>query len=211
MTDAPNDAAALRDLLDYWFGDLSDAVAAEGDVRLRRWWGKDAAIDAEIAARFGALVERVAARLTAGWRPGDPASATAVVVALDQLPRNIHRGTPGMYAHDALAVEASRHAAEIADPVAGDLFRASFVFMPLMHSERLADQDEMIVRFEAITAEAARRASPNLAYFRNALDFAHRHRDIVARFGRFPHRNAILGRPSSPEEEAFLREDGSAF
>lgn len=211
MTDAPNDAAALRDLLDYWFGDLSDAVAAEGDVRLRRWWGKDAAIDAEIAARFGALVERVAARLATGWRPADPASATAVVVALDQLPRNIHRGTPGMYAHDALAVEASRHAAELADPVAGDLFRASFVFMPLMHSERLADQDEMIERFEAITAEAARRASPNLAYFENALDFAHRHRAIVARFGRFPHRNAILGRPSSPEEEAFLREDGSAF
>lgn len=209
---AANDDEALGDLLDYWFGDLSDAVALpEGDIHLRLWWGKDAGVDAEIGARFGGLVDVVARRFADGWRPSDPPTATAVVVALDQLPRNIHRGTPAMYVHDDLAVPASRHAAQLADPLKGDLLRASFIHMPLMHSERLVDQDEMIIRFEAITAEAERRASPNLAYFRNALDFAHRHRDIVARFGRFPHRNAILGRPSTREEEAFLREDGSAF
>lgn len=210
--DGARDDEPLRDLLDYWFGDLSDAVALpEGDIHLRLWWGKDAGVDAEIGARFGGLVEPIADRFAAGWRPSDASAATAVVVALDQLPRNIHRGTPGMYAHDDLAVEASRHAASLADPLKGDLYRASFVFMPLMHSERLADQEAMIVAFAAITAEAERRASPNLAYFENALDFARRHRDIVARFGRFPHRNAILGRRSSLGEEAFLRENGSAF
>lgn len=146
-----------------------------------------------------------------GWRPDDAETAVAVIVALDQLPRNIHRGTAAMYAHDDLAVTMSHRAAGLVGGPRGDLYRASFVSMPLMHSERLAEQDEMLAHFEAIVAEAERRASPNLAYFRNALDFAHRHRDIVARFGRFPHRNALLGRVSTPEEEAFLKEEGSSF
>ena len=203
---------AFADLLAYWFGDLSDAVAVgEGDVHLARWWSHDPAIDAEIGRRFGALVETVAPRFATGWRPADPAAALAVVVVLDQLPRNIHRDTPAMYAHDDLAVAATRHALTLADPLAGDLFRAVFVLMPLMHAERLADQDEMVDRFAALAAEAERRASPNLAAFRSNLDFARRHRDIVARFGRFPHRNVLLGRPSTPEEERFLTEPGSAF
>lgn len=212
MSPADDLTAAFADLLAYWFGDLTDAVApAEGDVHLRRWWGHDPATDAEIGQRFGGLVDEVATRFAAGWRPTDPDAALATVIALDQLPRNIHRGTPGMYAHDDLAVAATRHALSLADPLAGDLWRAVFVLMPLMHAERLADQEEMVGRFEALAAEARRRASPNLAAFRGNLDFARRHRDIVARFGRFPHRNAILGRASSAEEEAFLTEPGSAF
>lgn len=203
---------AFADLLAYWFGDLSDAVAVpEGDVHLRRWWGHDPETDAEITRRFADLVETVAARFAAGWRPDDSTAALATVVALDQLPRNIHRGTSAMYAHDDLAVAATRHALTLADPLAGDLFRAVFVLMPLMHSERLAEQDEMVGRFEALAAEVERRASPNLAAFRGNLDFARRHRDIVARFGRFPHRNVLLGRDSTPEEVVFLTEPGSAF
>lgn len=208
----PDLSARLVALVDYWFGDLSDArpIAAD-DVHLRRWWGHDPAIDAEIGVEFGALVDEGAAGFAAGWRPPDPSSALAAVIALDQLPRNIRRGTPGMYAHDDLAVAATRHALTLSDPLAGDLFRAVFVLMPLMHSERLTDQDEMLDRFAALAAEAERRASPNLAMFRGNLDFAHRHRDIVARFGRFPHRNAPLGRLSTPKEEAFLTEPGSSF
>ncbi len=203
---------AFADLRAYWFGDLTDAVAVpEGDVHMTRWWGHDPATDAEIVRRFGRLVEEVAARFAAGWRPADPNAALATVIALDQLPRNIHRGTPGMYTHDDLAVAATRHALTLADPLAGDLWRAVFVLMPLMHSERLDDQEEMVGRFEALAAEAERRGSPNLAAFRGNLDFARRHRDIVARFGRFPHRNSILGRASSAEEEVFLTEPGSAF
>ncbi|MDK9695904.1 MAG: DUF924 domain-containing protein [Siculibacillus sp.] len=205
-------ATAVADLPAYWFGDLSDAVAVgEGDLHLARWWSHDPAIDSEIDRRFGALAETVATRFAAGWRPADPATALATVVALDQLPRNIHRGTPAMYARDDLAVAATRHALTLADPLAGDLFRAVFSLMPLMHSERFADQEEMVDRFEALAAEAERRGSPNLAAFRANLDFARRHRDIVARFGRFPHRNHILGRPSTQEEETFLTEPGSAF
>jgi len=205
-------APAFADLLAYWFGDLADdRPVADDDVHLRRWWGHDPAIDAEIVARFGPLVEAVAARFAAGWRPADPSTALATVIALDQLPRNMFRGTAAMYAHDDLAVAATRHTLALADPLAGDLFRAVFVLMPLMHSERLADQDEMIDHFAALAAEAERRASPGLAGFRSNLDYAHRHRDIVARFGRFPHRNPILGRVSTPEEEAFLQEPGSSF
>lgn len=203
---------ALAEVLAYWFGNLSDRLAvAEDDVHLRRWWAHDPAIDAEIARRFGAVVERVAAEVAAGRVAADPDEAVARVVVLDQLPRNIHRGTAAMYAHDDLATAASRQATALFDPLAGDLFRASFVFMPLMHAERAADQQEMVGRFAAIAAEAERRASPNLDRFVGALDFARRHRDIVVRFGRFPHRNALLGRPSTPEEEAFLREPGSSF
>lgn len=205
-------APAFAELLAYWFGDLTDAVAVpENDPHFRCWWGHDPATDAEIARRFGGLVDTVAARFAAGWRPSDAPTALATVIALDQLPRNIHRDTPAMYAHDELAVAATRHALSLADPLAGDLWRAVFVLMPLMHSESLADQDEMVGRFEALAAEAERRASPNLAAFRSNLDFAHRHRDIVARFGRFPHRNVILGRRSSPEELDFLTRPGSAF
>ena len=208
----PDLSARLIDLLAYWFGDLSDArpIAAD-DVHLRRWWGHDPAIDAEIGEAFDALVEEIAAGFAAGWRPPDPTTALATVIVLDQLPRNIHRGTAAMYVRDDLAVAAARHALSLADPLAGDLFRAVFTLMPLMHSERLADQDEMLDRFAALAVEAERRASPNLVMFRGNLDFAHRHRDIVARFRRFPHRNAILGRRSTPEEEAFLCEPGSSF
>jgi uncharacterized protein (DUF924 family) len=206
------DATALAAVADYWFGDLTDTrPIASDDVHLRRWWGHDPATDAEITARFAPVVAEVAAGFAAGWRPDDPASAVATVVTLDQLPRNIGRGTAAMYAHDTAAIAATRHAIGLSDPLAGDLLRAVFVLMPLMHSETLADQDEMVGRFAALATEAERRASPNLAMFRGNLDFAHRHRDIVARFGRFPHRNALLGRPSTPEEEAFLREPGSAF
>jgi uncharacterized protein (DUF924 family) len=211
----PAEPALARDLAavaDYWFGDLVDAAAVpQGDVHPRRWFGHDPAIDAEISERFAATVETVAARVRAGWRPSDATSVVAAVVALDQLPRNIFRGTSDMYRHDDLAVSLCRDVSRRFDPIAGDLFRAVFVFMPLMHSEVLADQDEMVGRFEALAAEAERRASPNLAMFRANLDFAHRHRDIVARFGRFPHRNALLGRPSTAEEEAFLKEPNSAF
>ncbi len=211
MLDTP-DVARFAEVLDIWFGALRDAVAVgPDDPHPRLWFGKDAAVDRDLAARFGDLPDRVAALARAGWRPSDGETALAVVVALDQLPRNIHRGGAAMYAHDDLAVTMSRHAAALSEPLAGDLYRASFLHMPLMHSEHLADQDEMVTRFDAITREAERRASPNLAYFRNALDFAHRHRDIVARFGRFPHRNVLLGRISTPEEEAFLKEDGSSF
>jgi uncharacterized protein (DUF924 family) len=203
---------ALADLLGYWFGPLRDTAAvAADDVHRLRWWGKDPAVDREIEARFGPLVDRVADLVRGDWRPSTPDGATAAIVALDQLSRNIHRGTGRMYAHDALAVMLCRHAARHFAPLSGDLLRASFVFMPLMHSEALADQDEMVACFEAIVREAERRALPDVAYFAGNLSFAHRHREIVARFGRFPHRNALLDRPSTEEEEAFLLEPGSAF
>ncbi len=205
-------APALGALLAYWFGDLSDAAAvAKDDVHFLRWWGKDPAVDREIETRFGALVERVADVARMGWRPADPDLAVATVVALDQLPRNIGRGTARMYAHDDLAVALCRHAVSLSDLLRGDLLRASFVYLPLMHSEDLADQDEMIERYEALLREAERRGSPDADYFAGNLAFGRRHREIIARFGRFPHRNALLGRTSSPEEEAFLLEAGSSF
>jgi len=188
-----------NDILRFWFEETPEAA----------WWKVDPAFDDRLRARYQALLVQAAAGELQAWR-GTAHGRLAEVLVLDQFPRNIHRGTPGMYTHDDLAVAATRHALTLADPLAGDLWRAVFVLMPLMHSERLDDQEEMVGRFEALAAEAERRGSPNLAAFRGNLDFARRHRDIVARFGRFPHRNRSLGRETTQQEQSFLDQGGFA-
>jgi uncharacterized protein (DUF924 family) len=178
---------ALEEVLSFWF--------APGGRE--RWFERDPALDAEIARRFAPLVEEAAAgRLDA--LAGEPRGALALCVLLDQFPRDIWRGTPRAFACD----EAARRVAGRA--VAAGLDRGLppeerlFLYLPFEHSESLADQERSVALMVGLgDAEW--------------LDYAVRHRDVVARFGRFPHRNAILGRASTPEEEAFLREPGSSF
>ena len=191
------DEAAIDELWRFWFGALDDAGDA-APAMARRWFVKDPAFDAEVRARFGGLHAAVAGGAHEAWR-ATARGAVAYVIVLDQLARNMFRDTPAMFATDPPALAAAQ------DAVARGLDRAlpraarAFVYLPYMHSEVLADQDACVALYAALPGAAQQ------------LDFAERHRAIIRRFGRFPHRNAILGRPATAEEEAFLREPGSSF
>jgi uncharacterized protein (DUF924 family) len=205
-------SADFAGVLDFWFGTVSDRIeVAEGSRELRCWFGKDDALDAEIRARFEPLHRRLAAAVRSGWQPATIEDALAAIIVLDQFPRNMFRGTPGMYATDPEALVLSRAASARPEVQTMDLFRASFLHMPLMHAEILADQKAVVACFRRLDERARREASPNQPYFEKALWFADRHREIVAKFGRFPHRNAILGRATTREEAEFLKEEHSSF
>jgi uncharacterized protein (DUF924 family) len=193
-------------VLAFWFGDAEDdaEVAAE---KAKLWWSADAVVDEAIRTRFGTLVEGAANGDLADWAE-TPRGLLALVILTDQFPRNIYRKTPRAFAFDAAARAYCRHGvARGFDRHLRPIERV-FLYLPLEHSESLADQDESVRLF----SELAHRAPPaHQKVFADYLRFAERHREIIARFGRFCHRNAILGRPSRPEEVEFLKQPGSSF
>ncbi|MCS3455679.1 uncharacterized protein (DUF924 family) [Aeromonas sp. BIGb0405] len=190
-------------LLDFWFGDdTDDASRAKRQAPL--WWGKSRDTDLLIRQRFGALAEQASAGTLAHWAEV-PTGRLALILLLDQLPRNIHRGTPGSFAQDAKALALTLAGLSLgADKALSPLARV-FYYLPLEHSEQREHQARSVALFDALAAE-----QPG-STFAGYLDFARRHRVIVDRFGRFPHRNAILGRPNTTEEGAFLTQPGSGF
>lgn len=197
---------APEDVLWFWLGDLDGDGLAEPALT-ERWWRNDAEFDREVRAKFEATWQAIMAGDREEWLSG-PHGSLAYVIVLDQFSRNMFRGTPQAFAGDERALHVA------ADGVARELDRQlhgherAFFYMPLMHSERLAMQDRCLELFGALTEGARGRAHDAFA---SNLEFARKHRDIIVRFGRFPHRNAVLGRSSTPEEEAFLRQPGSAF
>lgn len=188
---------AAQDVLDFWFD----------PAHVKKWFATDPAFDAAIRDRFGALCEAANAGRLAAWEQA-PDSALALVIALDQFPRNAWRKTPRAFGCDAMARAVAARAIERGFDKQVPLARRHFFYLPLEHSEDLADQERCLRLFtewtEAHPDEARDRA-------REQLRYVDRHKEIIERFGRFPHRNAILGRPSTPEEEAFLKEPMSAF
>ena len=188
--------AAAQRVLNFWFGALGSAE--DGQVRAV-WFKKDAAFDADITARFGVLLDEAMATGMPGWQE-TPHGRLAAIVLLDQFTRNSFRGDPRSFAGDALALPM---ALELLDVKNLRPLERWFALMPLEHAEDLAMQERTVSEFEALAAIDTRIA--------DALDFARRHRDVIQRFGRFPHRNAILGRPSSADELAFLAQPGSGF
>jgi uncharacterized protein (DUF924 family) len=183
-------------VLGFWFGE-----GAEYGKRHRRWFEKNATFDAEVRARFLALYEELERGGRRSWL-SDAKSCLARIVVLDQFPRNMFRGTARAFATDSLALETARHA--VARRYDRDLLPVErmFIYLPFQHSESLADQERACELGAPLAAFAETEDVPR---------FAARHREIIQRFGRFPHRNAILGRASTPEEIEFLREPGSGF
>lgn len=197
---------APHDVLEHWFGAHPDDPATGGH-KAALWWGRSDATDAELRERFGATHAAAARGELDGWA-ATPAGRVALVVVLDQLSRNLHRGTPGAFAQDPAALRLAAAAVDTHEDRAQPFFHRVFLYLPFEHSERLVDQERCCRLFERLVAEApAPLGEPARMY----LGFAVQHRDIVARFGRFPHRNAILGRPSSAEEQRFLAQPGSSF
>jgi uncharacterized protein (DUF924 family) len=174
-----------RDILDFWF-------AAGWD----KWWKKDDAFDAEIERRFGAVHAEACAGRLDRWSE-NAEGALALVIVLDQFSRNLNRNSHLAWAQDGKALGIAREAIRRRFDVEVPVMARSWFYMPFEHSEALATQMEGLPYF-------ARLDDPEL------LKFAELHADIIRRFGRFPHRNAVLGRVSTPEEENFLAEGGFA-
>ena len=191
--------AQAQEVLDFWF--LPPDNPAYGQSRME-WFRKDDAFDAQIRARFGALID---AAIDGGLREWDatPYGALARLIVLDQFTRNVYRGTPRAFAGDTRAL-----ALAIALTQAGQdeqlppMLRA-FAYLPFEHAEDLAMQARAVELFQLLS-----QGQPG---FDGMLDYAERHQEVIARFGRFPHRNAILGRASTPQELEFLRQPGSSF
>lgn len=183
-----------RQILDFWFGAPdSDAYGKPREA----WFKADEAFDAGIRQRFEAALGEAAAGAHNALSD-TPEGALALTILLDQFPRNIYRGTPRAFAFDPQALAVARTALAAGHDQAVAPFQRAFLYLPFEHSESLADQERSVALFEALGDE-------------NGLDYAVRHRDIIARFGRFPHRNAILGRESTPAELSFLEQRGSSF
>jgi uncharacterized protein (DUF924 family) len=178
-----------RQVLEFWFDPALDAAE-----RNKRWFGKDEGFDAEIRRRFLDLYEEGAAARLDAWK-GSVRECLALVILLDQFPRNMFRGEARAFAADTLARDAARALLPRADELSPD--ERLFAWLPFEHSESLDDQNLACELIAPLGEELLR--------------YAERHRQIIERFGRFPHRNAILGRSSTPEEIEFLKQPGSGF
>jgi uncharacterized protein (DUF924 family) len=179
-------------VLDFWFNETDR----------QNWFERSDAFDQDICDRFAEAVEVARGGGFSDWH--DTArGCLAVIILIDQLSRNIYRDSPLAWSADDVALSCTRQA--LARKYDADLGtdERKFLYMPLMHSEVLADQEQCIDLFRTLAADSADEEL--------ALDFAIRHRDIIARFGRFPHRNETLGRESTPEEIEFLKEPDSSF
>jgi uncharacterized protein (DUF924 family) len=185
-------------LLDFWFG---PAGSAERERSRDVWFAPDPAFDATCHQCFLADQQRAAAGGLAHWQAA-PETCLALILLLDQVPRNLFRGSPLAYASDPLARQVARQALDAGFAPALPPVWCWFLYLPFEHSEDLADQ-AVSLRLHAALPEDEEK--PQL------LDYARRHYEIIARFGRFPHRNAILGRTNTAEEEVFLHQPDSSF
>jgi uncharacterized protein (DUF924 family) len=187
-----------RDILDFWFGQPSDAEY--GQFRAV-WFHPDEIFIAQARERFASTYERAANGDLNDWQQ-TPEGSLALVLLLDQFSNLMHRGEAGAFASDEAARKATKLALERGfDQKFPEQFRW-FFYLPLEHSENLDDQRAAVERFRALTPNET-----NLS----GLDYAERHLRVIERFGRFPNRNAALGRPSTPEEEEFLAGPDAPF
>jgi len=188
---------SASDVLAFWFGE----PGSPDHLRPRElWFTKSDATDRLIAERFGALVEGALLGEHDDWA-ATPRGALALVIVLDQFTRNIFRGTPRAFAGDPRALALATRLVDTGRHLALAPAERWFVYMPFEHSERLLDQYESVRLFERLAADG----------LEGPLEWARKHFDVVVRFGRFPHRNAILGRASTPQEVEFLKQPGSGF
>jgi len=205
MPGAETIATTPAEVLHFWFGDALQRDWPEND-RSALWFGGGPALDAQIASRFGPLVDAALAGGLYDWE-AQLDTRLALIVLLDQFTRNVFRGSAQAFAGDGRAQKLVLQTLALSQDA--DLPRAGrvFLYMPLMHAESMALQHESVMRFTTLLEASPPELRDTLA---GNLRSARQHRDIVEKFGRFPHRNATLGRAPTPAEEAFLQ-DGPRF
>ena len=198
--------AAPEAILDYWFG-ASGSAREITERQSSLWFGKLPEKDREVSERFTPTFNAAATGLLDKWTV-TPHGRLALVIALDQFPHHIHRDTPDAFAQDEKALDLTLAALAVGEDKTLAMIERVFLYLPLEHAESIAMQDLAVAQYQHLVNEAD---ESERAVFENFLDYAHKHREVVLRFGRFPHRNAILGRTSSAEEFAFLDQPGSRF
>ena len=198
---------AAASVLDLWF---EGSTATDLGSASSRWFKKDEAFDALLRQRFSDMLETALRGELGGWC-SSPRGSLALVVLCDQFARNIHRGSAKAFAHDPHALSASLGSRARGEDATLTVPERIFLAMPMMHSESLAIHDQAAVVFAAIAAHAERDVPSLASYARSVIGYEAQHRGILERFGRYPHRNAALGRPSTAEEVAFLATPGSSF
>lgn len=199
-------ATPWQPLLEWWFGPPGTAAQISA-ARHQLWFGYRAAQDREAAALFGGQVDAALRGGLQEWADS-PQGWLALILLLDQLPRMIHRGTPKAFSGDERAGQLVAEGLAEGRESQLDPIEQVFVYLVLEHDECLASQELAVSRFHALRDTAP---TGQCRPFTGFLDFAERHHEVIRRFGRFPHRNAILGRASSPAEQTYLAEPGSGF
>ncbi|HEY4394838.1 MAG TPA: DUF924 family protein [Polyangia bacterium] len=187
-------------VLDFWFGPL-DAHGEADDAHARRWFERNEAFDREIAERFGALHEEIVKRRHEDWLD-EPSGRLAYVIVLDQFSRNMFRGSPRAFAADGQALAAAAEGVARGHDAALTRDERSFLYLPFMHSEELAMQDRALALYAALAAGSPADRPDRPA---KTLKYAEKHREVIARFGRFPQRNSAFGRTSTADEWEFLK------
>jgi uncharacterized protein (DUF924 family) len=200
-----------RSVRDFWFGPRP-LSAEELNSRIRFWFGDGSSQlrhrrDEHIRARFGVLLQRAASGQLAAWADG-PRRRLSLILLLDQFPRNMFRGTARAFAYDAQALGLTLSGMQSAADAALDVVERIFFYMPLQHSESGEAQDESVAAYRRLHSEAPEELR---GIFASALRSAENHRAIIEQFGRFPYRNSVLGRASTPKETDWLCKGGTSF
>ena len=196
----------IETILDFWFGELDEHGCASPNQR-KLWWQKSDEFDRTIREQYLDDYEAIVDGQREAWR-STPRGALATIVVLDQFSRNMFRGTPRMYAADPLAREVCREGLDESFDEELAFDERVFFYMPLQHSESLDDHQQCRDVFTRLRDDAPDHLAADAE---NYLEYARQHRVIVERFGRYPHRNQLVGRASTPEEVEFLKEPGSSF
>lgn len=191
-------------LLAFWIGDAAASPEA-AKAKSTLWFRKSFQTDTLLAERFLPTLSALAGGLAYEWAVASPRGRLAAIIALDQFPRNIFRGTPAAFELDSRALDLATHGIMLAQDESLAPVEKQFFYMPLEHSERLTDQDLCVQAFQTALTETEEPFKPHL---QDALDYALKHKAVIAQFGRFPHRNKILGRTNTFEETTHLRTHG---
>jgi uncharacterized protein (DUF924 family) len=205
MRDGDPNMAQPHDILDFWFGpgDPDDPANA----RFGLWFGANADLDRDIRARFLPTIEAAALGHLEHWKES-PEGRLAWTLLLDQFTRNAYRNSYRMFAFDMLALQSTREAVAQGQDRALPALHRGFLYLPLEHSEEAAAQDESVALYRALATEAPAAMHGIIG---SMLDYAERHAVVIRRFGRYPHRNALLGRQTTVEEAAFLASAAAPF
>jgi uncharacterized protein (DUF924 family) len=200
-----------RKIRDFWFGHLPLSAGAL-DQRMRFWFGAEPSElrqrrDEQIRVRFGAVFEKAISGALASWADG-PRRRLSLILVLDQFPRNMFRGSARAFTYDAQALGLTASGMQSAADAALNVVERLFFYMPLQHAENSEAQEESVAAYRRLLSEVPHELA---GMFEGALRSAENHRQLIARFGRFPHRNAALGRANTPEEAQWLKHGGESF
>lgn len=196
----------VNEILKFWFGEF-DPNSVPSDDKMKLWWIKDAKFDQRIKQKFESDIQKAVAGDYKSWLI-EPRGRLAIIILLDQFTRNIYRNTKQAFSNDKQALQLALDGIEKGHDKSLSWFERVFFYMPLEHAEDKHIQARCVTLYEQLVQEAPDSLKE---YMQNFLNYANAHRAIIDRFGRFPHRNKILGRASTKEELEFLKEPGSSF